>query len=290
METNKAWQFLVLPMIVYLLFIVFPFVQSVWFSFTDWDGLSEGARFVWFRNYRQVIQDLHFQGALKNNLIWVGFFILVPTSLGLVLALLLSKGIPGSLLFKSVIYLPMIFSYVIIGMIWTFVYEPRLGIINLVIRAASGIEKFNFAWLSNPSTALYAVIVAAGWQHTGLCMVLYLAGLSGVREDLIEAAKIDGCRSAQIFRHVILPQLRNTTVVVISLTIITALKSFDIVYIMTKGGPYRKSEILTTLVYRESFWNYKMGYAITVANMLFLIILLIMIVYLHITMEGDDNG
>ena len=142
-----------------------------------------------------------------------------------------------------------------------------------------------FKWIL---TVILAIIVAASWQHTGLCMVLFLAGLKTVRIDLIEAAKIDGCNTWQLYRNVILPQLQNVTVVVISLTIINSLKSFDIVYIMTKGGPYRKSEVLTTFMFRESFWNYRMGYGSSVAVVLFILILLIIAFYLRQTLKAGE--
>jgi multiple sugar transport system permease protein/raffinose/stachyose/melibiose transport system permease protein len=193
----------------------------------------------------------------------------------------------GATIFKSIIYFPMIFSFVIVGMIWTFVYEPRLGVLNLFLRVL-GVKKWKIAWLAEPRTALLAIIVAASWQHTGLCMVLFLAGLKTVRIDLVEAAKIDGCNTWQLYRKVILPQLQNATVVVISLTIINSLKSFDIVYIMTKGGPYRKSEVLTTFMFRESFWNYRMGYGSAVAVVLFILILLIIAFYLRQTLRASE--
>ncbi len=277
-------QFLFLPLLVYLVIIIIPFIQSVQLSLTDWNGLSQNFNYVGLQNYLQVFSDPAFSSAVLNNLIWVAVYLLVPTLLGLFLAMLLDKDIKGAVLFKSIIYLPMIFSYVIAGMIWTFIYEPRMGILNVSLEVL-GLEALQKAWLSNPNTALMAVITAASWQHTGLCMILFLAGLQGVRPDLIEAAQIDGAGRIQMFFNVIIPQLKNTTIVVVSLTIINSLKSFDIVYIMTRGGPFRSSEVLTTLMYREAFWNYRMGYGSSIANMLFLIVLVIIVFYFRSVME-----
>lgn len=285
---NTAWQFLVVPLLVYGVIIVVPFFQTLYLSMTNWNGLSPDFDFIGLENFRGIFTDPHFSGAVINNAIWVALFLLVPTTLGLFLAVLLDGDIPGATLFKSIIYLPMIFSYVIIGIIWGFVYEPRLGILNMAIRLV-GDPNWNFAWLARQETSLVSIIVAASWQHTGLCMILYLAGLSGVRQDLVEAAKIDGARNHHIFFQVVLPQLKNTTIVVISLTVINALKSFDIVYITTKGGPFRSSEVLTTLMYRESFWNYRMGYASAIATVLFLIVLSVVVLYFRSVMgEGAD--
>jgi ABC-type sugar transport system permease subunit len=152
-----------------------------------------------------------------------------------------------------------------------------------------GNPEWNYAWLAQKETALLAIIFAASWQHTGLCMILYLAGLSGVRQDLIEAARIDGAGGRQIFFRVVLPQLKNSTVVVVSLTIINSLKNFDLVYITTKGGPYRSSEVLTTLMYRESFWNYRMGYGSAVASVLFIIVFIVVYFYFRSVMREDHR-
>ncbi len=280
-------QFLAVPFAVYVLVIIIPFLQSLYLSLTDWNGISEFFNFVGFANYLLVFSDRAFSSALLHNFVWVTVFLLLPTLLGLLLAVLLDKDIRGAVFFKSVIYLPMIFSYVIAGMVWTFIYEPRLGILNLSLEAV-GLPQLTRAWLAEPDTALLSVIVAAAWQHTGLCMILFLAGLQSVRADLIEAAEIDGANRIQLFFGVVLPQLKNTTIVVVSLTVINSLKSFDIVYIMTRGGPFRSSEVLTTLMYREAFWNYRMGYGSAIANMLFFMILIIIIVYFRSVMQRNQ--
>ncbi len=281
-----AWQFLAIPLFLYTTIILLPFTQSLFFSMTDWDGLSTTFNLIGFANYYRVFTDPAFSNAIFHNFLWVVVFLLVPTTLGLLLAMLMDRDLPGSVLFKSIIYLSMIFSYVIAGMIWTFIYEPRLGILNIFLRAI-GQDQLATAWLAKPQTALMSVIIAAAWQHTGLCMIIYLAGLKGVRSDLLEAARIDGCNSRQLYWHIVLPQLRNSTIIVVSLTVIHSLKSFDIVYIMTKGGPFRASEVLTTLMYREAFWNYRMGYGSAIANMLFFLILILIVLYLRVLKQRE---
>jgi ABC-type sugar transport system permease subunit len=287
-QKNTAWQFLLLPLLIYSIIIIFPFMQSLYLSLTNWNGLSPEYDFIGLDNFKRAFTDPNFSGAILHNLIWVIIFLIVPTSSGLFLAVLLDKGIPGSTFFKSVIYLPMIFSYVIIGMIWNFIYEPRMGILNLFIRIM-GQPDWNFAWLAQAKTALLAIIVEASWQHTGLCMVLYLAGLSGVRQDLLEAARIDGANPIQLFFHVVIPQLKNSTIVVISLTVINSLKNFDLVFITTKGGPFRSSEVLTTFMYKESFWNYQMGYGSAIASVLFFIVFIVVFFYFNSVMKEGNN-
>jgi len=287
-QKNTAWQFLVFPLVIYSVIIIFPFLQTLYISLTDWNGLSTEYNFIGFTNYLRVFTDPNFSGAVLHNIMWVLIFLLIPTSIGLMLAVLLDKGVPGATFFKSIIYLPMIFSYVIIGLIWNFIYEPRLGILNLVIRMF-GNSEWNYAWLAEAKSALLSIIAAASWQHIGLCMILYLAGLSGVRKDLLEAARIDGAGTYLIFFKIVLPQLKNSTVVVISLTVINSLKNFDLVYITTKGGPFRSSEVLTTLMYRESFWNYQMGYGSAIASMLFFIVFVVVFFYFRSVMKDAEN-
>ncbi len=292
MKRNNEWataaQFLALPVLVYAAILIFPYLWTVYFSFTDWNGISAHYNMVGFKNYLNIFSDSGFSQAFWHNLVWIVIFLTVPTSVGLFLAILLDRGPVGASVFKTIFYFPMVLSYVIVGMTWTFIYEPRLGILNLALRAI-GLENLATAWLAQPETALLSIIVAASWQHVGLCMVLFLAGLATIREELIEAAKIDGCTTLQLYLKVIIPQLKHVSVVVVSLTVVLALKNFDIVYITTKGGPHRSSEILTTFMFRQAFWNYRMGYASAVANILFLLVIGVIAVYLRQTIRKAES-
>jgi ABC-type sugar transport system permease subunit len=279
-STTTAWQFLVFPVVVYSAIIIVPFFHSLAYSVTDWDGISAQSNFVGLANYARVFTDPAFSLSLLHNIIWMAIFLLLPTGLGLLVACLVDRDMVGATVFKTIVYIPMVFSYVIVGLVWTFVYEPRLGVLNLFLRAV-GLDHWTQAWLANPDTALLSIIFAASWQHTGLCMVLFLAGLRTVPTELIEAAHMDGCNTRQLYARVILPQLSHVTVVVVSLTVIHSLKSFDIVYIMTKGGPFRTSEVLTTFMFRESFWNYRMGYGSAISVVLFALVLSVVTLYLR---------
>jgi ABC-type sugar transport system permease subunit len=287
-EWSTAVQFLALPLFIYAAILIFPYLWTVYFSFTDWNGISADYNLVGLKNYLNIFSDRGFSQAFWHNLLWIAIFLTVPTSLGLLLAILLDKKPVGASLFKTIFYFPMVLSYVIVGMIWTFVYEPRLGILNLALRGI-GLGELSTAWLAEPNTALLSIIVAASWQHVGLCMVLFLAGLATIREELIEAAQIDGCTTWQLYSRIIIPQLKHVTVVVISLTVVLALKNFDIVYITTKGGPHRASEILTTFMFRQAFWNYRMGYASAVANILFLLVIVVIAVYMRQVLRTSER-
>ena len=197
-------------------------------------------------------------------------------------------GIKGETLFKTIIYLPMTFSFVVVGLIWSWIYLPQAGMLNLALDKL-GLGFLKHAWLGDPHTALYAIIAAASWQQTGFAMVLYLAGLRGIPPRIIEAAEVDGANGWQRFWRVIFPMLRSTNAVVISTTVINSLRVFDIVYITTQGGPNRASDVLGTLIYRELFWNFRVGYGSALSVILFLFTLVVIVFYFR-TMIRKEAG
>jgi multiple sugar transport system permease protein/raffinose/stachyose/melibiose transport system permease protein len=195
-----------------------------------------------------------------------------------VLALALNNmGVAGNI-YKSLFYLPICLSLVVVGQVWIWMYHPDWGLINRVLTGA-GLDDATRAWLADPQTALASVIVAWAWQQTGLAMVIFLAGLTAVPTELTEAAEIDGATYWQSLRHVVVPLLLPATVVVMALAIINSLKSFDIVYVMTLGGPFHSSDTLAMFMYTESFKKYYMGYGSAISVVLFAISLVIIVFY-----------
>ncbi len=176
----------------------------------------------------------------------------------------------------------------IVGQIWIWIYQPDWGLLNTAIEAVTGVRRFNFAWLAEPSTALGSVIVAWSWQQTGLAMVIFLAGLTAIPRDLLEAAEIDGVTRWQQTLHIVLPMLRPATVVVVALSVINSLKGFDILYIMTGGGPFRSSNTLAFFMYEESFKKYRMGYGSAISVVLFLIALSVIFLYFRQLRKLDE--
>jgi ABC-type sugar transport system permease subunit len=278
--------FLAAPLAIYLIFVIAPVIYSFVYSFTDYDGASSTYNFVGLANFRQALGSPYFWNALKNNAIWMGLFILVPTGLGLALAKMVD-GIPGENLFKTIIYFPMTLSFVVVGLIWSWIYLPQGGMLNLLLDTV-GLGALKRAWLGNPNTALYAIIAAASWQQTGFAMVLFLAGLRGIPPRVLEAAEVDGANGWQRFWHVIFPLLRSTTAVVISITVINSLRVFDLVYIVTQGGPNRASEVLGSLIYKELFWNFRVGYGSALSVILFLITLVVIVFYLRTMIRSEE--
>lgn len=204
------------------------------------------------------------------------------------LALLIDSQVPGASIFKTIFYLPICLSAVVVGQIWIWIYQPDWGLLNTLIGVVTG-EDANFAWLAKPGTALYSVIIAWSWQQTGLSMVIFLAGLTAVPPDLLEVSDIEGATAFQRIWHVVLPLLRPATVVVIALSVINSLKGFDILYIMTGGGPFNSSDTLAMHMYNESFKKYLMGYGAAISVVLFLIAIVIILLYFRQLKKVDET-
>ncbi|MDC7221225.1 MAG: sugar ABC transporter permease [Spirochaetales bacterium] len=272
------WLFLAVPLVIYLIWVIGPMFYTFYLSLTKWDGLSR-PEFRGFYNFIKLFKDPVFYTSLKNNFIWIGFFITVPVAVGLALAMALNRRVPGSKFFKASFYSPMVLSLVVCGLVWSWIYNPAQGLINAVLRSV-GLDYMAKGWLSDPDLVLGSVITVAVWRQVGYVMILYLAGLQGVDTFLIEASKIDGANSWQTFRHVILPQLQPITVVVVVISIIDSLRAFDLVSVMTRGGPFNRSSVLANYMYIQSFNNYRMGYGAAIAVILFMISLGFIIMYL----------
>lgn len=290
MERRRIlWQvgLLALPLIVFGVLVVWPLLSSFYYSFTNWNGFNPNYKFVGFDNFARIVSDRLFLGAIANTAIWMAAAIIVPSGLGLGLALLIDSRVPGGSIFKSIFYLPICLSAVVVGQVWVWIYQPDWGLLNGAIGLAAG-DAGKIAWLAKPETALYAVILAWSWQQTGLSMVIFLAGLTGIPNDLIEASQIEGAGVWQRIRYVILPLLRPATVVVVALSVINSLKGFDILYIMTGGGPFNSSDTLAMHMYNESFKKYHMGYGSAISVVLFLIALSIIFLYFRQLKKVDE--
>jgi ABC-type sugar transport system permease subunit len=279
-RSRRLWAalFLAPPMALYLVIVVAPLLVSFYYSLTDWNGFNPEYNFVGFENFLKITRDPLFANAIWNTVIWMAAAILLPSLAGLVIALALNgRGFSGNF-YKSLFYLPICLSLVVIGQVWIWVYHPDWGLLNVVLNRL-GLAAWTHAWLAQPETALYSVILAWSWQQTGLAMVIFLAGLTAVPKELTEAAEIDGATYWQSLRHVVIPLLLPATVVVMALAIINSLKSFDIVYVMTQGGPFHSSDTLAMFMYTESFKKYYMGYGSAISVVLFAISLLIIVFY-----------
>ena len=272
-----VWIFLLIPAAVEVGMVFWPAVNSFYLSLTEWNGLG-AARPVGLDNFTNLFADDIFRGALWNNVIWAVGFGGLSVLGGLALAVALNRPRRGVGLYRSAIYLPMVFSLAVTGLFWRVQYQPD-GTINTLLGAV-GLESVERQWLADPDTALYAVLVAAVWRQVGYVMVLYLAGLKSTDPTLDDAAAVDGAGAWQRFRYVTWPQLRGVNTVVFAVTVIDSLRTFDIVWAMTRGGPYHASELLSTYMFQQGFTFLNLGYGSAVAVVIFLLAIGFIITYL----------
>jgi multiple sugar transport system permease protein len=236
-----------IPFAVQVAFVWFPTFSSIGLSFTSWEGIGGLSTIDWVgtRNYHQIFTIYPpFWPALRHNLIWLGFFIVLPTTFGIFLAVLLDKEIRFSRFYQSSIYLPVMLSLALVGFICQLVFSQDQGLVNGVLgnSGPKGVD-----WLGNPSLNLWVVMLFAAWRHAGYIMVLYLAGLKSVDPSLRDAAVVDGATEWQSFRRVIFPVMKPINIVILVITVIESLRAFDIVYVVNNGK--NGLELLSVLVY-----------------------------------------
>ncbi len=276
-ESRTAW-LLVAPALIGLgLFVAVPFLLAVWLSLTNLQLASPmPVEMVWFSQYARVVTDAVFQRALLNNALFALVAVPLQTALALGLALLVNQRLRGVAVFRTLLFLPVVFPLSLVAVVWIAIYAPGpQGTMNAVLSALTFGAWQPHDFLHDRVFALPAVILTSVWQGTGFQMVVLLAGLQGLREDLDEAARIDGAGAWQRFRHVTLPQLRNPLVFVVVVTSILSFRVFDQVRIMTRGGPENAS---TTVIYeavRTAFDRAEVGRGAAMTVLFFLVVLLV---------------
>jgi raffinose/stachyose/melibiose transport system permease protein len=276
------WVFLAPALVIYSVVVVYPMLFSAYLSFFRWDGVAPKKIFVGFQNYVTLLTHNEvFWIALRNNAIWLAAALLVPTSIGLGFALLLNSRFRGSHIFRSIFYFPAVLSLAVVGLIWTWIYHPDLGLANQVLDAL-GLKFLKRNWLSDPQIAIYPVILAATWNAVGLPMLLFLAGLQTIPPELHEAAKVEGASRLQRFWYVTFPLLRETTLIVLAITSINALKAYDIIYAMTNGGPANRTQLLSTWMYFLTYNYNEVGLGTAIAVVLFSLTLIFAIPYIRL--------
>jgi multiple sugar transport system permease protein len=270
-QKNLApWLFLTPALVMFGVYVIAPIFESMALSLYDWDGLGTPT-FIGLQNYFDLWEDPDFWKSLQNNLIWIfGFMLAVPA--GLFLALFLNQTVFGIRLFKSLFFFPFVISQVVLGLVFSWFYDPSNGLLALVFTSL-GLEPL--AVLSDDTIVTYGIVVAGLYPQIAYCMILYLTGLNGVRPDLIEAARLEGAKGWTMLWRVVLPQLRPATFIAVVVTIIGSLRSFDMISIMTQGGPYGSSRVLAYYMYEVALseYGYRMGYGTAIATVLFFIML-----------------
>jgi raffinose/stachyose/melibiose transport system permease protein len=257
-------------LLLYSLIVPMPLIVSCLLSLFDWNLLKAPA-WVGLKNFVNLLSiDFIFKKAMLNTLYYVAVSILLQLPMAFLLANLLYFKKKGSGFFRNVIYLPVTFSGVAVSLMWYFIYHPEIGLLNQAMRLL-GAKGFSFAWLSEGSTAMLAVVVSVAWQWAGYHMVLYIAGMSSIPSEIIESARIDGANIGQIVRHIVFPFLIPMISVSSVLITTSSLKSFDSVYVMTQGGPDHATEVLASHMYVKSFAQLKYGYGSSIGVLLFVL-------------------
>jgi raffinose/stachyose/melibiose transport system permease protein len=286
----RAFLFVVPAVILFGAFLVYPMIATVVMSFFTWDGFQTSTP-VWagIQNYVRIFtQDPVFWRAFTNTVIWVVLSLVVPTTLGLLLALGLNHRLLGRNALRSAFYIPAVLASIAVATMWVWLYNPQSGLINEVLRAI-GLGALAGDYLGNQDIALYAIFIAFVWQTTGFNMILFLAGLQNVPEELVDAAKVDGAGRFQTFRAVTFPALRPTTVIVFVLTMISSLKVFDLIVGMTGGGPAQSTQVLALWSYQQSFSNHVFGLGNAIATVLFVLSLALVVPYMIWTLREKDE-
>jgi multiple sugar transport system permease protein len=263
---NRAALLFLLPGgLLFAIYVIYPIISSIVLSFYSWDGMTPRV-FAGLDNYRELLHSDTFYTALKNNVIWLVLFLLAPPC-GLAFALYLNQSVRGIRLVKSLFFAPFVLPGVVVGLVFGWFYDPTFGLLKLIV--GHGIPV-----LGDPHYVTYGIIFAALWPQIPFCMILYLTGLTGINSEVIEAARMEGAQGFKLLWHIILPQLRPATFMAVVLTVIGALRSFDLISVMSGGGPFDSSTVLAYFMYDQAIKYYREGYSAAIAVVLFAIMLI----------------
>lgn len=279
--------FLAPALVMFLLFVIYPIVRSVYFSLFDWNGFGPAVDFVGLENYARILSDTVFHKAVRNGLVIVVLSLAVQLPMALGLALMVGRELRGRAVFRLIFFLPYVFSEVITAIMWLGIFnpDPDRGYINALLVNVFGLEPV--AWLGNTDTVMVSIFVVLTWKYFGLYMLLFMAGLQNIPTEIEEAARIDGANGRQLLSRITLPLLSSTMLTCAYLSILGSLQQFVLVWVMTKGGPVNASEVMATYMYRFGFVRFWLGYGAAVALVMFLICLAFSIIYQRLARRPD---
>ncbi|TFC49770.1 sugar ABC transporter permease [Cryobacterium sp. TMT2-17-1] len=283
---QPAWLFVLPSLAIILVFIIYPITQSFWYSLHDWKIGADEQLFTGFDNYARMLKDELFWNALRVTVIFSVVSVAIQMVLGYAAASALLRDSLLTRLVRSIFFFPTIVSLATIGLVWRFLLDPNIGLVGGISKALTGEA---VAWLQEPTLALSTVIFVSVWKNVGFTMIILLAGLKGVPTHLYEAARLDGATGFQLTRYVTLPSIRPTLLFTTMITTINSLQVFDLVYVMTNSGPLFATDTLVTMMFREGFTNFDIGYASAIAWVIFLIILSLSALQLRLFRYRDED-
>ncbi|WP_438351530.1 carbohydrate ABC transporter permease [Paenibacillus sp. FA6] len=290
-KKKKKWQsyallFILPSLILYTLFVIVPTLGSVYYSFTSWNGVSDDVRFIGFANFVEIWNSPRVHNALKNTMILTVSLVILENIVAIMLAVMVDKVHWFRNFFRSVFYFPVLISGIVMGFVWTIILNYNFGVINQMLESI-GLGSYIVDWLGNPKYAMISIILSTVWKSAGYYMIIYLAGLQGIPQELTEAASIDGANGWQQFRHITFPMLAGSVTVCMVLSMISSLKIFDQIAVMTDGGPGFETETLTYIIYKVGIGELRQGFGTAMALVLFLIIMIITIIQVKLLQKRE---
>jgi raffinose/stachyose/melibiose transport system permease protein len=286
-QRHKVPYAFVLPaVLLYIMFFIYPSIQSFYYALTDWNGISPHFNLVGLDNFIHLLDSLRFRAAFQNTLLYAVGLTLGQAALGLALALLLHGGFKGQSFFRSVFFSPQIMSLLAIGYIWAYIYDPTTGSLNTILDSL-GLSKLAMNWLGDMQLALWSIVAVSIWQGAGWCMIIFLANLQSVPKELYEAASIDGAGKMKQFRNVTFPLLGPAITITIVTGMINGLKAFDLIMSMTKGGPGYVTESISTVMFDTAFARNLFGEAQAMGIVMFIIIFVITMIQLTLLKKRE---
>ncbi|MEN6298513.1 MAG: sugar ABC transporter permease [Anaerolineaceae bacterium] len=284
------YQLIAPAIIIMAVFVYYPVIQNIYLSLFRWSAIDPSMRFIGLENYFRILGDRIVGVALRNNVLYAVISVIFQVGVSLILAAIIEAKIlrpRWATFFRNTLFTPAVLAITVVGITFQLIYSPNTGLINQLLEVI-GLENLRHAWLGEESTAIYSIIAVSQWQWVGYDMILFIVAIQAIPEELYEAASIDGANGIQQFFHVTIPMVWETILVLMTITVIGGFKVFDIIWVMTAGGPNHASETLGNYLYRVGFRNDEMGYAAALATVLFVITLLLTVVQQRIGKSGSE--
>lgn len=276
----------ILPVFVFLgVFVFWGMAYNVYVSFFEWDGISDEKLYVGLDNYVQLMKDAEFHQSLGHTLIFMLIYVSAAIFVGFFLAYLISLGLKGHAFFKSIVFIPHVMPVAVVAMLFGGFYDMNTGLLNQILRGI-GLEQWAMPWIAEPGLALYSIAGAFIFSQLGFSFIIYYTGLLSINEEVLEAANLDGAGFWRMCTGIVFPMVRGITISLMIMGVIASLKVFDMVWVMTEGGPGGASELASTYVFRQSLLNFQQGYGSTVSVVLLVAALIITAIQLNIYVKG----
>lgn len=285
-EWSLAYFFVLPALALIAVFMLIPLARSVYLSFFTWNGIGS-PKPIGMGNYGKLLHNPKFWEALGHTFTFSFFTVIFTVVIGLLLAIVIDRRMKGWSVYKFIFYIPVMLSMTVVAVLFTKILEPNYGFVNMLLKGV-GLDALAQSWLGDPKYALGSIIAITIWQYSGFTMILFIAAMEGILPSVHEAATLDGTNELQRMFFITIPCVKRSVFVVVMLQIIFSFKSFDTIWVMTKGGPGTTTEILSTLLYKTAFRYQDLGYASAIAVIMMLIIAVISVIYLRFSRVGDQ--